>query len=456
MNRKTITIIALVIILILVGFGIYFFYFKKSASQIPAGGTFPGEGQPITSTPGMGAGEGEGEAFVPGGTAPLPRLYELHKLPVAGVGFTETKDKKGTVTSIATRYVERGLGHIFETPLASYTESRIVDETRSRLSEALWGNNGKSVVVRYFDDNAGTIKTQILNIGGITQPRQGTSTEAVSGFLNVEEISLPDYIPFMATAEDGADKLFYLENGDAFAAGSVSNFKKIGTTGIFSSSFTEWLPQFPSQNLVTLTTKPSTNILGHLFFLDTKTKALTKVLSNINGLTTLTSHDGSSVLYAEIKNGLPELAVYNVSKKETRILAPQTLPEKCVWESKGIMVYCAVPQALPKAQYPDQWYQGLFSFSDDIWRIDTKTGAAEKLFTPSSALDMTNLVLSSNDTYMLFMNKVTGTPWVFRVAAEVPTQTSAPAVSTPVVITPTTPAVTTPAAPVNAGMEKLR
>lgn len=449
MNRKTITIIALVITLILIGFGVYFFYFKKGAPQIPVGGTFPGEGQPITSTLGMGAGEGEGETFVPGSTTPLPRLYELHKLPVAGVGFTETKDKKGSVTSVAARYIERGLGYIFETPLNTYTESRIVDETRSRLSEALWGNNGKSVVVRYFDDTAGTIKTQILNIGGAgTQLKQGTSTEAMSVLLNVEEISLPDYIPFMVTAEDGTDKLFYLENGNLFAAGSITSFKNIGTTGIFSSSFTEWLPQFPSQNLVTLTTKPSANILGHIFFLNTKTKALTKVLSNINGLTTLTNHDGSSVLYAEIKNGLPELAVYNVSKKETRILAPQTLPEKCVWGSKGIVVYCAVPQILPKAQYPDQWYQGLLSFSDDIWKIDTTTGASEKIFTLSKALDITNLVLSSNDAYMLFMNKVTGTPWVFRIADELPTQASAPVVSTSVVVTPIT--------PVNAGMEKLR
>ncbi len=446
MNRKTITIITLIIVLILVGFGAYFFYFKKKAPQIPTGGTLPGEGRPITSTPGMGGEDDGGGVFVPGGTTPFPRLYELHKLPVAGVGFTEMKDKKGIVTSTATRYVERGLGHIFETPLSSYSESRIVDETRSRLSEALWGNNGKSVVVRYFDENAGTIKTQILNIGGTaTQPKQGTSTESVSDFLNVEEIALPDYIPFMATAEDGADKIFYLENGDAFAAGSVSSFKKTGATGIFSSSFTEWLPQFPSQNLVTLTTKPSTSVPGHLFFLDPKTRALTRVLSNINGLTTLTNHDGSSVLYAEIKNGSPELAVYNVSKKETRILAPQTLPEKCVWESKGIIVYCAVPQVLPRAQYPDQWYQGLLSFSDDIWKIDTKTGATEKLFTPSKELDIINLAISSNDTYILFMNKITGTPWVFRVATELPAQTSTPVVSAPVVTTP-----------VNTGMEKLR
>jgi hypothetical protein len=452
MNRKTLTIIALVIILILMGVGAYFFYFKKTpTTQVPTG-AFPGEGLPITSTPGVGISEGEGEVFVPGGAAPLPRLYELHKLPVAGAGFTETKDKKGFVTSIATRYIERGLGHIYETPLATYTESRIVNETRSRLSEALWGNSGRSVVVRYFDENAAAIKTQILNISAMTTPAgQGTSTEATNGFLNVEEISLPDYIPFMAVAEDGADKLFYLENGDSSSIGSLSTLKNTGVGNIFASSVTEWLPQFPNQKLVTLTTKPSSKVLGHLYFVDTKTKALTKVLSGINGLTTLTSRDGNTVLYAEIKNGAPELAVYDVVKKEIRHLAPQTLPEKCAWSAKNVVIYCAVPQTLPKAEYPDQWYQGLLSFSDDIWKIDTKTGAAEKVLTLSeyraSSLDMINLTLSSDDTYLLFMNKVTGTPWIFRTAAELPTQAAAPVITMP---------VTVPTTPVNAGMERLR
>ena len=448
MNRKTLTIIALVIILILMGVGAYFFYFKKvPTTQVPTR-AFPGEGLPITGIPGVGTSEREGEEFIPGGAAPLPRLYELHKLPVAGAGFTEIKDRKGAVTNVATRYIERGLGHIYETPLSTYTESRIVNETRSRLSEAIWGNNGKSVVIRSFDNGDGAIKTSVLNI---TAPAvsfaQGTTTD---GFLNAEEVMFPDFIPFMAVSEDGTDKLFYLENGALASAGSLSTFKNIGVTGIFTSSFTEWLPQFPNQKLVTLTTKPSSKVLGHLFFLDTKTKSLTKILSGISGLTTQTSRDGNMVLYAEIREGLPELAVYDVVKKETRQIALQTLPEKCVWSTKSIVVYCAVPQTLPKAEYPDQWYQGLLSFSDDIWKIDTKTGVTEKVLTPSdlraSSLDMINLTLSSDDTYLLFMNKVTGTPWVFRTAPDAPVVAS----TAPVVV----PGEPTPS--VTEGMQKIR
>lgn len=447
MNKKITTIIVVVIILALIGAGIYFFYFKKPATGTPTGSAFPGEGLPITSTTGGGIDtETGGEIFVPGGSTPLPRLYELHKLPVAGAGFSETKDKKGFVTSTVARYIERGVGHIYETPLATYVESRIANETRSRLSEALWGNNGKSVAVRYFDDNVGVIKTRILNIGA----------SVTDEFLSIEELFLPDFIPFMSVAEDGADKLFYLENGGISAAGYISTFKSTGVTNIFASSFTEWLPQFPNQKLVTLTTKPSSSVPGHLFFLDTKTKVLSKMLSGVNGLMTLTSRDGNRVLYAEIKNGAPELTVYDIANKEKRALSPQTLPEKCTWSAKEVaVVYCAVPQSLPNAEYPDQWYQGLLSFSDDIWRIDTKTGFAEKILTPSeltaSALDIINPVLSSDDAYLLFMNKVTGTPWVFRIAPEAPT------VPQETVTTTSAPSpLAAPATSVTEGMQKVR
>ncbi len=423
MNKKTLTIIVGIIIFILVGVGAYLYFFKGIGTKTTQPSAFPGEGQPVSGGVYTGIdGEGANLPFTPGSGAPLPRLYELHGLPVAGAGFIETG--KGTALTVATRYIERGLGYIFETQLATYSETRIVNETRSRLSEAQWGNNGKSVAIRYLDETDGSvIKTHILNISGsaVTSFARGTSTESTSSdFLKTEEVFLPDYIPFMATAEDGTDKLFYLENGSTAGTGSMTNFKNTGTASIFSSSFTEWLPQFPSQKLVTLTTKPSANVQGYLFFLDTKTKALTKVLSGINGLTTLTSHNGANVLYSETKEGAPGLSVYDVLKKETRTLALQTLPEKCVWGTKNItIVYCAIPQNPPRATYPDQWYQGLLSFSDAVWKIDTKTGSTEKVFAPADfgaqSLDMINLMISSDDSSLLFINKVTSTPWVYRI-----------------------------------------
>ncbi len=460
MNKKTLLIIAVVIILILAGLGAYLF-FKKTPMNPTPGGLFPEEGGKATGKTGTGEGDGEGSniPFTPASDSKLPRLYELHKTPVAGSGFIESgKDSEIVVFA---RYIERGLGHIYETPLNTLFESRISNETRSRLSEAVWGNGGKSVVIRSFNEAEGFIKTRILNISiSISSFTGGTSTAQTGDFIQTEEILLPDYIPFLATAEDGADKIFYLENGNFSSVGLITNSRGV-SAGIFNSTFTEWLPQFPNQNLVTLNTKPSASVFGYFFFLDTKTKAFTKILGGINGLTTLTSRDGKLVLFSETKNGAPELSVYNVANKETLPLFIQTLPEKCAWSVlEPTIVYCAVPQSLTTAEYPDQWYQGIVSFSDNLWRIDTVTSATEKIYDLPS-LDVINPSLSSNDSYFLFMNKVTGTPWVFRMSDEdyfspqtidTTVRNVTPAVTTETVVKTITPAPTR----VTDGMVKIR
>lgn len=453
MDRKKIIVIISIIIIALLG-GAYWYFSNKKPSATPSP-QFPGESG--LGAPSTGSEEtpwGGDQFFTPGQGKPLPRLYELHKEPVAGVGFFETG--KGTSHTLSARYIERGLGHIYETSLYTFVESRIVNETRSRISEALWGNGGKSVVIRFFDEKLGVIKTRIINIGSpLVSHAQSTSTQDfLDGFLKTEEVYLPDYIPFMATSEEGADKLFYLENSASSASGSTATFKS-GASKIFASTFTEWLPQFPNQNLVTLTTRPSANIPGHMFFLDTKTKALTKVLGGINGLTTLTNHDGKFILYSETQNKLPELSLYDYEEKTSRPLYIQTIPEKCAWGMKEIKVlYCALPQKFAPMEYPDQWYQGLSSFSDELWRIDTEAGTIKKILTPSSlgapALDIVNPVLSSDDQHLLFMNKVSGTPWVYSIVE--PSQQNA----TPALSSSTTTKATVPESVVTSDMQKLK
>lgn len=461
MNTKTIIILT-AIILSMLGGGAYWYYTQRPVDITPVS-EFPGESglrEGETGTTPIETTLDEEGVFIPRSGATLPRLYELHKANVAGVGFFETKDKKGSVINTAVRYIERGLGHIYETQLSTYTESRIVNETRSRIGEALWGNNGKSVVVRFVDDTEdGAIKTHLVNIGSSSVSfARGTSTETTStNFLKTEEVHLPYYIPFMATAEDGADKLFYLEDG----SGSTATYKNTSISKIFSSAFTEWLPQFPNQKLVTLTTKPSATVPGHLFFLNTGTKAVTKTLGNINGLTTLTSRDGKLVLYSETKEGAPWLSVYDVLKSESTPLYLQALPEKCVWSiKKPAVAYCAVPQTLPGASYPDQWYQGLVSFSDELWEIDTKTFTTRKIMTPKTlgapVLDMTNLAISSDDSFLIFINKISSTPWVYSIVEPSPARiVTAPSVPETAQET-IAPSATAPQSVITSDMQKLK
>lgn len=492
MSRKTLFIITAAFAVIVLLFGVLYLF--RDTPFVQNIGLFPGEGLPVVPIRGE---REEEEANIPitiSGEVEardLARLYELHKTPVAGVGFMETglpqvvttttaKKSKTKVKAvqpvlppephtITARYLERGLGHIYETLLSlPYREARIVNETRPRIAEALFANNGKSVVVRYAEDvyGAEVIRTRILNLPVSTV--SATTTDAVSAFLKTEEILLSDRIPFMSAAEDGTDNFFYLTSGLTSSSGFIATSKG-ASTGIFNSSFTEWLPQFPNQNLITLATRPSSDVPGYLFSLDPKTKVLTKVLDGINGLTAKMSRDGKRVLYSTTKEGRPELSVYDVANKESRGLFIQTLSEKCAWSAKEFaVVYCAVPQVVVPAVYPDQWYRGTISFADRVWKINiaaTSTAFMEKVFSPEEyrapEMDIINPVLSSDDSYLLFMNKKTGTPWVYRIIDIAPAPTAQPFTPKPATTTETisstpTTASFTPAPNVTDGMTKIK
>ncbi|MEK7538711.1 MAG: hypothetical protein AAB552_02625 [Patescibacteria group bacterium] len=418
MDRKKILIIATVIILVLGGgIGAYYYFLKKPVTLPPSGNPFPGGGNLVTKPP-LPPDNNPDDGVFPPSNASTSRLYELHKTPVAGVGFAEQVN--GKKKTFFARSLERGLGHIFETNLETLVESRISGETYPGITEAFFGNNGKSVIIRSLSEQEGiAIKTRSL---GLTAPTISFApANSDTGEANIPpptETNLPDYIPHLGVAEDGADKIFYMENSFSSARGSTSNFKGTAISTIFNSSFTEWLPQLPNQKLATLTTKPSSNVPGHLYFIDTQSSALTKILGDVKGLTTTTSRDGKFVLYTEVKAGVPNLIAYDVAKKESRPLSLNTLAEKCGWSTKDpVIAYCAIPENPPRGQYPDQWYQGVISFSDSMWKINAKTGFAEKIFTPEKyrggIMDIINPIVSSDEAYLVFINKKTSTPWLF-------------------------------------------
>ncbi len=462
MNRRTLLIISAVVLIFTVVGGVYWFLSKKTVPivSVPTP-TFPGSSGGISSSGGGVSGGGApsmNNGFKPGSGAPLPRLYELHNLPVAGVGFYETG--KGKTLAVRTRYMEKGLGNIFETPVDTFVESRISNETHPQVAEAIWGNNGNSVIFRFLDNkNDGLIKTHLLNltIGATSLPVGTTTPDQQNSFLKTEEIFLPDYISFASAAADMSDNFFFLKETGGPVVGYNTDFKDRKESEIFNSEFTEWLPQYPSKNLITLNTKPSANVPGYLFFLNPKTKAVSRVLGEVNGLTTSTNSDGSFVLYSETVNKVPQVSLFDVTKNTKYPLPIQTIADKCVWSLKDKnTAFCAVPQSLPQADYPDKWYQGVFGFIDSLWQVNSLTHTATKIMDPGTygapGLDMTNLTLSSDDSYLLFINKDTGNPWVYRLTEIAPNPTTNTTTTTPT----TTPTPTVLPSVIPSDMQKIK
>ena len=140
-----------------------------------------------------------------------------------------------------------------------------------------------------------------------------------------------------------------------------------------------------------------------------------QTLGNINGLTTLTSPNGKLILYGD--DGL-NLNVYNITTNTSTLLGVKTLPEKCVWGNTNTTIYCAVPRDIPNNQYPDAWYQGEVSFSDQIWKIDVTTGNTMMLVDPLTIsggedIDGVKIILDSGGNYLFFVNKKDSFLWEF-------------------------------------------
>ncbi|MDO8492901.1 MAG: hypothetical protein Q7S34_04635, partial [bacterium] len=203
------------------------------------------------------------------------------------------------------------------------------------------------------------------------------------------------------------------------ASGFISNSDGTKSAKVFTSPLNEWL-SFPiSESLVYLQTKSSGRANSFLFSLNTKTGVLTEILGNMVGLSSLPNKKGDMILYSETSRGAPRLHLYNVAKKTTINLSLKTLAEKCVWsENLNTRLVCAVPRELPNGIYPDLWYQGKISLSDDLWEIDTLTGETKELIAlnnNSYFFDVELPRLSDKDGYFVLRNKTNGSLWSVRL-----------------------------------------
>ncbi|MCC7160551.1 hypothetical protein IT399_02440, partial [Candidatus Nomurabacteria bacterium] len=138
-----------------------------------------------------------------------------------------------------------------------------------------------------------------------------------------------------------------------------------------------------------------------------------KIFGGINGLTTLASPDGKSILYSD--NNL-SLSVYHTDTKTTDVLGIRTLPEKCVWNKTSVSVYCGVPKSIIGSNYPDTWYQGEISFSDQIWKVNTQDLKSQILLDPLTVkggeeIDGTKLMVDEAENYLFFVNKKDSFLW---------------------------------------------
>ena len=198
------------------------------------------------------------------------------------------------------------------------------------------------------------------------------------------------------------------ELGNADVSGIYTTATK---QSIFSSSMSEWLPQFTNSS-ITMTTKASSVVGGYVYTLQPESKNFKKILGPILGLTTNTSPDGRIVYYNDMDGGEFHTFFYRSNTGKTDPVLYDTLPEKCAWNNTSTKMYCMIPENIPNGNYPDDWYQGLIQFSDTLYVVDAATGDTTQIGVFPESIDGYKLQIDTTEHYLYVVNRLDDALWV--------------------------------------------
>jgi hypothetical protein len=412
--KKVLGIIGIVIVIVALGLVSYYYFVfnkvdpttgkKESFREFLPFGKDTGSGSSATTSEGNDTGEQTGTSESgPAVPVALPALQQITAEPVAGEMILE----EPYATSSIVRYVERATGNIYDFSIATGTLSRTTNTTVPMIREALWNQNGTSLIMRFLDQG-----------GDFIQSYYGTFNASVSATEGNRELT-GDYLPSSiasVTSLGTSGKIFSIIAGQNGASGYVSAMNGSGRTLVFQSPIREWNTQGVDANTVALTTKPASYVQGFTYFYNIATASLTKVIGNVTGLTTLTSHDGSYVLFGEDDGGY-KLRILNVKNKSVRKVDLTTVPEKCAWSPDDILIFCAVPNKVLDSDFLDLWHQGIVSTADNLWEINPVDGTTLKIEgMEDKNIDAIDLVSDSSRSYLTFINKKDLSLWIFRMS----------------------------------------
>jgi hypothetical protein len=436
--KKT-TLITILAILLLVVIGAYWYFFVTSGSdaiETPSGqqSGFSPFGRPSTGTgtPGGTVTNNSGSTTTPntqGTKTKIPTLRLLSNTPVGGYGAstTETVITKATKLASSTqtlgtthiRWVDRGRGNVYEAKGNTQDIATLSNTVVPKIFESVWDKNLTSFTAFSISEQNNSISAVLAELKTRSIAKTSTSTSTTSPQTNntssitpyeLKGKKLPDNIIAYAVSPK-KDRIFIMVNESGTGIGYVSNFNGTSPTQIFTTPLTQINAEWPSDNVIAITTKGSATERGFLYFVDPKTGVWNKILGPLPGLSTKVSTDAKYVFVSVAGNADNIItSIYNVSTRTGTDGIIRTLADKCIWGNfyKDI-VYCAVPSQPVKATYPDDWYKGTISLIDKIWQVNATTGEIKLISsivdTSDRVIDAFNLGLDPKDNFLIFMNK---------------------------------------------------
>ncbi|NDB60926.1 hypothetical protein EB001_21145 [bacterium] len=326
----------------------------------------------------------------------MPKLRQISSAPVAGYIASST------ASSSVVRFVDRGTGHVYEANNISESITKISNTTLPKIYEAYSNKNGTNFLFRYLKNDSDIVSNFYAELR-----KTGTSTTETPFEIKGKFLS-PD-IKQVVVSPTG-DKVFTwnIESGDG--VGYISSFDEKTKIKVSNIPFTQVNIDWPENNTLIVSTKPSAIASSYVYSIDTKNGVYKSLISGIKGLSAKVSHDGLNILNSFKNNDSVITSILNIKNGSSQEVIFRTLADKCIWSNiKKDDVFCAVPTEIPDAVYPDDWYMGKVSFIDQIWHLNTTTGEvrllANLLQLSNKAIDATDLSLDPKENTLYFINK---------------------------------------------------
>lgn len=418
--RRTLTIAAIAIVAAGIGVLVYFYFFSQP-SLTATDGPSTENPFPVTDTGTTGTldnpsqietlTEDTGLASQSSG-ASLKKLTKVTDGPVAlgSVAFdVSTEDASvasgtpaTTLSDIEIRFVDRTSGNLFSYKARSGVSTRISNKTLPGVIEAAWLSNGSMGYLRYLSsdqDGSEHIETYAL------------SADGSGGYFLARDLSQVITV--------GSSTVFSLLPSTNGSVGTLAKSDGSGARTLFSSALSNIRVLAGANGTYVAETKPSGRAVGYAFLINGATGEFSRLAGPTSGLSTLLSPSGEKLLMSFVDTSGLHLSVLDIKTHATISLPLSTFAEKCVWASDSTYVYCATPTALPGATLPDDWYQGVVSFSDRIWKIDLAARVASLVADlpqlTDTSLDAVGLTLDPKGMVLAFMNKSNGSFWVYQL-----------------------------------------
>ncbi|MBI2482489.1 MAG: hypothetical protein HYV76_02940 [Candidatus Vogelbacteria bacterium] len=340
-----------------------------------------------------------GDLFSNTNNQPDQALSVITKEPIAFADWINT----GTSSNIV--YIERATGHIYRLNPLTGEVTRLSAATLAPAITATWAQNTNHT---YFyiqtsqETNNGWYRVVINN-----KDLFATSTEPTTN-----SIKLANNINSITPAPDHKT-IFSLEQNGTKVAGYVSKPDGTSRALVWTSNYPDWRVWWGSVDNLYLATKADSSMPSVVYSLNLKTKTLERLVGNSTGISLSPELNGERFIYNTARFGSISTYLFNLVTKQVVVLASITLPEKCFWP-KGDTIWCFIPQIIPTNNYPESWYQGLITFSDNLQAINITSGNSDILINPTSlnlTIDGISPFLDQSKKYLYFINKSDAKLW---------------------------------------------